>query len=90
LTLLKERSQFDMDVARAWDVWEKQNPGKSFLRFERSEMYKDLEADYEKRLAEMERRLPALPSSQRPAARPGTNPGLDAARARAREALGGN
>jgi hypothetical protein len=92
LTLLKERSQFDMDVARAWDVWEKQNPGKSFLRFERSDMYKDLEADFEKRLAEMERRLPALPSSQRPpaAARPGTNPGLDAARARAREALGGN
>jgi len=90
LNLLKERSQFDMDVANAWDAWEKQNPGKSFLRFERSDMFKDLEKKYEERLAEMERRLPALPSAQRPAAttRPGQNPGLDAARERARRELG--
>lgn len=89
LNLLKERSQFDMDVAAAWDEWEKKNPGKSFLRFERSEMYKDLERNFEKRLGEMEKRLPAIPSSQRPAqtARPGTNPGLDAARERARREL---
>lgn len=89
LNLLKERSQFDMDVAAAWDEWEKKNPGKSFLRFERSEMYKDLEKKFEERLGEMEKRMPAIPSSQRPAqaARPGTNPGLDAARERARREL---
>lgn len=89
LNLLKERSQFDMDVAAAWDEWEKKNPGKSFLRFERSDMYKDLEKKFEERLADMEKRMPAIPSSQRPApsARPGTNPGLDAARERARREL---
>lgn len=91
LNLLKERSQFDMDVAAAWDEWEKKNPGKSFLRFERSDMYKDLERNFEKRLGEMEKRLPALPSSQRPAqtTRPGANPGLDAARQRVERELQG-
>lgn len=91
LNLLKERSQFDMDVAAAWDVWEKQNPGKSFLRFERSEMYKDLEKKFEERIADMEKRMPAIPSSQRPpqTARPGTNRNLDAARERVNRELQG-
>jgi len=89
MALLKERSQFDMDIAKNWNAWEKKNPGKSFLQFERSEEYADLERNYEKRLGELEGRLPALPSSERPARTTpaGQNTGLDAARARARKAL---
>lgn len=91
MNLLKERSQFDMDVNSAWEAWQERNEGKSFLQFERSSTYKDLKKSYEERMAAMERRLPALPSSQRPAqaARPGTNPGLETARQRVERELQG-
>lgn len=88
LTLLKERAQHDMDVASAWDSWEKRNPGKSFLNFQRSEMYKDLENSFEKRLADMEKRLPAIPASQRKSPA-GVSSGLEAARERVRQVLEG-
>ena len=81
LNLLKERAQHDMDIASAWDTWEKRNPGKSFLQFERSDMYKDLEKKFEERIAAMENRLPALPSSQR---RPTAGVDTPVGRARAR------
>lgn len=89
LTLLKERAQFDMDRAAAWDTWEKRHPGKSFLQFERSDMYKDLEKKFEERIAAMESRLPALPSAQRAPAAASPGPGIAAARAAAARALQG-
>ena len=79
LTLLKQRAQYDMDIAAAWDTWEKRNPGKSFMQFERSDMYKDLKKNFEEQVAAMEDRLPALPSSQR---RPATDTPVGRARAR--------
>lgn len=86
LNLLKERAQFDMDIARGWDEWEKKNPGKSYIQFERSAMYRDIEDGFEKRLAAMEKRMPALPSQARPKpAAPGKN--LGAARKRLDDAL---
>ena len=91
MTLLQKRAQRDMDIAQAWDQWEKKNPGQSFLKFERSKDYKTIEENYEKDLARMNNTLPALPSSQRSsAATPpssGASSGLEAARARVRKEL---
>lgn len=88
LDLLKERAQFDMDITAAWDKWEKANPGKSYLKFERSDDFKEIERNYEERLAQMEKRLPALPSQQRAPAK-SSNKNLDTARDRLNKALGG-
>jgi hypothetical protein len=89
LNILRERSQFDIDTGSAWDAWRKDNPGKSILEFESSPAYKDLQKRFEQRLAKIENRLPAIPTSQRPTppAAPKPSPGLEAAREMARRAL---
>jgi hypothetical protein len=89
LNILRERSQFDIDTGSAWDAWRKDNPGKSILEFESSPAYKDLQKRFEQRLAKIENRLPAIPTSQRPTppGAPKPSPGLEAAREMARRAL---
>jgi hypothetical protein len=84
LNLLKQRAQYDMDIAAAWDTWEKRHPGKSFMQFERSDMYKDLKKNFEEQVAAMENRMPAVPSSQR---RPAADTPVGRARARVNELL---
>jgi hypothetical protein len=70
MQLLRERSQFDMDVGNAWGVYQDKNPDKSFTDFRRSSMYRDLLRNFEEKMGELEKRLPAVPTSQRPAATP--------------------
>lgn len=70
MQLLKERAQYDIDVGDAWREYQDKNPGKSFLQFERSTSYRNILRNYEERLGELEKRMPALPTSQRPPARP--------------------
>lgn len=70
MQLLRERAQFDMDVGNAWGTFQDKNPDKSFTDFRRSSMYRNLLRDYEEKMGELEKRLPAVPTSQRPAARP--------------------
>lgn len=69
MQLLKERAQYDIDVGDAWREYQDKNPGKSFLQFERSTSYRNILRNYEERLGELEKRMPALPTSQRPPAR---------------------
>lgn len=82
MSLLKERSQYDMDIANAWSAWSDKHPGQSYLKFERSDMYKDLTRKFEERLAVLEKRAPALPTPQREQAQ-----GLSAARQRVDQLL---
>lgn len=70
MQLLRERAQFDMDVGNAWGVYQDKNPDKSFTDFRRSSMYRDLLRNFEEKMGELEKRLPAVPTSQRPAATP--------------------
>jgi hypothetical protein len=90
MSLLKERSQYDIDLADAWGAWQKKHPGQDFLKFERSDLYKNVQNDYEKRIAALEKRLPAIPTSQRPAAASASKPeALDTARQRLDKLLQG-
>jgi len=70
MQLLRERSQFDMDVGNAWSTFQDKNPDKSFTDFRRSSMYRNLLRDFEEKMGALEKRLPAVPTSQRPAATP--------------------
>jgi hypothetical protein len=70
MQLLRERAQFDMDVGNAWGAFQDKSPDKSFTDFRRSSMYRDLLRGYEEKMGQLEKRLPALPTSQRPAATP--------------------
>ena len=70
MQLLRERSQFDMDVGNAWGVYQDKNPDKSFTDFRRSSMYRNLLREFEEKMGALEKRLPSVPTSQRPAATP--------------------
>ena len=85
MSLLKERSQYEIDLADAWGAWQKKHPGQDFLKFERSDLYKNVQNDYERRIAALEKRLPAIATSQRPA----KNEGLGTARTRLDQLLQG-
>jgi hypothetical protein len=69
MQLLRERAQFDMDVGNAWGTYQDKYPDKSFTDFRRSGMYRDLLRGFEEKMGELEKRLPALPTAQRPASR---------------------
>jgi hypothetical protein len=61
------------------------------LKFERSDLYKNVQNDYEKRIAALEKRLPAIATSQRtpPAGSTAKPEGLGTARNRLDQLLQG-
>jgi hypothetical protein len=91
MSLLRERSQYEIDLADAWGSWQKKHPGEDFLKFERSDLYKNVQNDYEKRIAALEKRLPAIATSQRtpPAGSTAKPEGLGTARNRLDQLLQG-
>jgi hypothetical protein len=80
MQLLKERAQFDMDVNNAWGDYQDKNPDKSFTDFRRSSNYRNLLRGFEEKMGELEKRLPAVPTTQRPAATSAPQQNLGAAR----------
>jgi len=67
MDLLKMRSQYDIDVADAFMAWQEKNPNGSYLKFERSSLYKDLNKNFEEQTANYFNTMPAIPSRQRAA-----------------------
>ena len=65
MNLLRERAQYDMDLGQAWRDYQDKYPAKTFLQFERSGEYKEINKAFQERLAEMEGRLPSLPSQKK-------------------------
>ena len=48
MELLKARSQYDIDVVDSFRQWQDNNPGRSYLEFERkSELYKNIKKNFE-------------------------------------------
>ena len=67
MDLLKMRSQYDIDVADAFGAWQEKNPNGSYLKFERSGLYKELNKGFEEQTANYFNTMPAIPSRQRAA-----------------------
>jgi hypothetical protein len=67
MDLLKMRSQYDIDVADAFGTWQEKNPNGSYLKFERSGLYKELNKGFEEQTANYFNTMPAIPSRQRAA-----------------------
>jgi hypothetical protein len=67
MDLLKMRSQYDIDVADAFMTWQEKNPNGSYLKFERSGLFKDLKKNYEEQTSNYFNTMPAIPSRQRAA-----------------------
>ena len=67
MDLLKMRSQYDIDVADAFGAWQEKNPNGSYLKFERSGLYKELNKSFEEQTANYFNTMPAIPSRQRAA-----------------------
>jgi hypothetical protein len=69
MELLRDRAQYDIDVADAFRDWQGKNVGRSYLDFERdSQLYKDIKSDFEKKAAKIYNGLPAIPTRERRAA----------------------
>lgn len=77
MDLLSMRAQFDMDIADKYRNWKKDNPGKSYLKFEESDDYTSAVNRFQEQLGNRFGTAPAVPSSQRPAASqaPAARPG---------------
>jgi hypothetical protein len=67
MDLLKMRSQYDIDIADAFGTWQEKNSIGSYLKFERSGLYKELKKSYEEQTASYFNTMPAIPSRQRAA-----------------------
>ena len=66
MELLKSRSQFDIDTADVFRQWQKDNPGRSYLEFERkSDLYKDIKKEFEAETEKIFGGIKAVPTSQR-------------------------
>jgi hypothetical protein len=66
MELLRDRAQYDIDVADAFRDWQKNHPGRSYLDFERdSQLYKDIKKDFDTKAAKIYNGLPAIPSRER-------------------------
>jgi hypothetical protein len=64
--LLKARAQYDIDVNDAFRQWEKQNPGRSYLEFERkSDLYKEIKKDFEAETEKIFGGMRAVPTRER-------------------------
>jgi len=69
MELLRDRAQYDIDVADAFRDWQKNNMGRSYLDFEReSQLYKDVKKDFDNKAAKIYNGLPAIPTRERTAA----------------------
>jgi len=81
MELLKARAQYDIDVVDSFRQWQEDNPGRSYLEFERkSELYKDIKKNFEAETEKIFGGIRAVPSNQRqqgapaaPAAAPPAN-----------------
>ena len=74
MELLRDRSQYEIDVADAFRDWQQNNAGRSYLDFERnSQLYKDIKKDFDAKAAKIYNGLPAIPSRERARAT-GTQP----------------
>jgi hypothetical protein len=74
MELLRDRSQYEIDVADAFRDWQQNNAGRSYLDFERnSQLYKDIKKDFDTKAAKIYNGLPAIPSRERARAT-GTQP----------------
>lgn len=66
MTLLRARSQYDIDVADAFRLWQEKNPGRSYLEFERkSQLYKDIKKEFEKESERIFGGIRAIPTRER-------------------------
>jgi len=66
MQLLKARSQYDIDVVDSFRQWQDNNPGRSYLEFERkSELYKDIKKNFEAETEKIFGGIRAVPSNQR-------------------------
>jgi hypothetical protein len=66
MELLKSRSQFDLDVADAFEQWQDKNPGRPYREFERkSSLYKNIKKDFEEQTEKLFGGIKAVPTSQR-------------------------
>jgi hypothetical protein len=77
MELLRDRAQYDIDVADAFRDWQGNNVGRSYLDFERdSQLYKDIKKDFDNKAAKIYNGLPAIPTRERPASpnRPARTP----------------
>jgi hypothetical protein len=77
MELLRDRAQYDIDVADAFRDWQGKNVGRSYLDFERdSQLYKDIKKDFDNKAAKIYNGLPAIPTRERPASpnRPARTP----------------
>jgi hypothetical protein len=87
MELLKSRSQFDLDVADAFEKWEDKNPGRPYREFERkSQVYKDIKKDFEEQTEKIFGGIKAVPTRQRvaeAAAKPAPGKGRDLSSAKA-------
>lgn len=71
MELLKARSQYDIDVVDSFRQWQDNNPGRSYLEFERkSELYKDIKKNFEAETEKIFGGIRAVPSNQRQQATP--------------------
>jgi chemotaxis protein histidine kinase CheA len=69
MELLRDRAQYDIDVADAFRDWQGKNVGRSYLDFERdSQLYKDIKKDFDNKAAKIYNGLPAIPTRERRAA----------------------
>jgi hypothetical protein len=66
MELLKSRSQFDIDTADAFRLWQKDKPGQSYLEFERkSDLYKDIKKEFEAETERIFGGIKAVPTRER-------------------------
>ena len=63
--LIEMRSQFDIDVIDAFRRAKTANPGLTWLRFERSDAYRRMQQDYDKKLGKAIGVEPAVPSGEK-------------------------
>jgi hypothetical protein len=87
MELLKYRSQFDLDVADAFEKWQDKNPGRPYREFERkSDLYKNIKKEFEAETERIFGGIRAVPTSQRKQqAKGGTD--LESAKKRLEEKL---
>jgi len=80
MELLKARSQYDIDVVDSFRQWQDNNPGRSYLEFERkSELYKDIKKNFEAETEKIFGGIRAVPSNQRQQVAPAAPPAAPAA-----------
>jgi hypothetical protein len=87
MELLKSRAQFDLDVVDAFRQWQDDNPGRSYLEFERkSNLYKEIKKNFAEETEKIFGGIKAVPTRQRvaeAAAKPPPGKAKDLASARA-------